>query len=68
MNWKQYSEIQRQIGYIEGLSMAVNEGVGADLTEAVSVLADMINELPIDELKLEIGDRYGQQQETGTGF
>ena len=66
MNWKQYAEIQRQLGYIEGLSMAVNEGVGADLTEAVGILADMIAKVPIVELQLaEV--RY-EQQETGNGF
>lgn len=66
MNWKQYSEIQRQLGYIEGLSMGVNERVGADLTEAVGILADMIDKVPIDELRC-VEVRY-EQQETGNGF
>ena len=66
MNWKQYSEIQRKLGYIEGLSMAVNEGVGADLTEAVGILADMIDKVSIDELRC-VEVCYGQQ-ETGNGF
>ena len=67
MNWKQYSEIQRQLGYIEGLTMGVKEEIGADLTEAVDVLSNMIENIPIDELQLAQEVRY-EQQKTGNGF
>ena len=61
MNWKAYSVIQRQLGYVEGLTMGVKEEIGADLTEAVNVLSDMIEEhMPKEGRCVE--------QETGNGF
>lgn len=40
MTMKQWSDIMRQLGYIEGLSMGVEGDVGSYLSDAVDALVD----------------------------
>ena len=45
MTMKQWSDIQRQLGYIEGLSMCVEGDVGSYLSDAVDALVDTLERL-----------------------
>lgn len=66
MNWKTYADIQRQLGYIEGLAMGVSEDIGTDLTDAVNALSAMIEEnimCPMIEKEI-----CCVEQETGNRF
>lgn len=42
MTVKKWCEIQRQIGYLEGLSMGVDGDVGAALMDGLAVLEEMM--------------------------
>lgn len=53
MTMKQWSDIQRQLGYIEGLSMCVEGDVGSYLSDAVDALVDTLERLA----PVEGGDR-----------
>ena len=45
MTMKQWSDIMRQLGYIEGLSMGVEGDVGSYLSDAVDALVDTLARL-----------------------
>ena len=42
MTQKQWSEIQRQLGYIEGLAMGEDTDTGSTIADAVAVLDEML--------------------------
>ena len=48
MTTKEYSDLMRQIGYIEGMAIAVDGDLGSALTDGLLVLGEMLEKLEVE--------------------
>ena len=47
MTTKEYSDLMRQLGFIEGLAMDVDGDLGSYLTDAIAALGEMLENVEV---------------------